>query len=109
MGAALNLVDNAIYWIGTSPSDNAEVVLDADDRGWLFQNSGPGIPLRMEERVFEFGVSAKPGGRGMGLAISRDALRKIGCELELLNAGVSERPVFRIRQTEGEISKGDQA
>lgn len=25
MGAALNIVDNAIYWIGTSPSDGAEV------------------------------------------------------------------------------------
>lgn len=109
MGAALNLVDNAIYWIGTEQSDDAEVILDADDRGWLFENSGPGIPLRMEDRIFEFGVSTKPGGRGMGLAISRDALRKIGCELELLNAGVHERPVFRIRREEGEISEGDQA
>ncbi|WJI43348.1 ATP-binding protein [Mesorhizobium sp. C120A] len=109
MGAALNLVDNAIYWIGTAQGDEADVVLDADDRGWLFSNSGPGIPLRMEERIFEFGVSTKPGGRGMGLAISRDALRKIGCELELLNAGVSERPVFRIRRNEGEISESDEA
>lgn len=102
MGAALNLVDNAIYWLASSPEDNREIVLDADGEGWLFRNSGPGIPLRMEERIFEFGVSTKPGGRGMGLAISRDALRKIGCELELVNAGASDQPVFRIRMAQGE-------
>jgi sensor histidine kinase regulating citrate/malate metabolism len=50
----------------------------------------------MEERIFEFGISTKPGGRGMGLAISRDALRKIHCELELLNPGAQNSPVFRI-------------
>ena len=101
LGAALNLVDNAIYWAASEADGDREIVLDSDGEGWLFQNSGPGIPLRLEERIFEFGVSTKPGGRGMGLAISRDALRKIGCELELVNAGASDRPVFRIRAVEG--------
>ena len=96
LGAALNIVDNALYWAGTSEGDDKYIVLDSDEEGWLFSNSGPGIPLRMEERIFEFGVSTKPGGRGMGLAISRDALRKIGCDLELLNPGTQGHPVFRI-------------
>lgn len=96
LGAALNIVDNGLYWASLSEEGDKWIVLDADDQGWLFSNSGPGIPLRMEERIFEFGVSTKPGGRGMGLAIARDALRKIGCELELLNPGSHNRPVFRI-------------
>lgn len=96
LGAALNVVDNGIYWAATTEGSEKRVLLDADERGWLFSNSGPGIPLRMEERIFEFGISTKSGGRGMGLAISRDALRRIHCELELLNAGAQNRPVFRI-------------
>lgn len=95
LAAALNLVDNAIYW--SSLSEEKSIVLDADSSGWLFSNSGPGVPLRMEERIFEFGVSTKPGGRGMGLAISRDALRKLDLELELLNPGAQNSPIFRIR------------
>lgn len=107
LGAALNIVDNAIYWASTSEAETKRVGLDADAEGWLFSNSGLGIPLRMEERIFEFGVSTKPGGRGMGLAISRDALRKIGCELTLINAGAENAPIFRIapiRDEETEVS-----
>jgi signal transduction histidine kinase len=97
LGAALNIVDNAIYWTSNADGER-QIKLDADEEGWLFMNSGPGIPLRMEERIFDFGISTKPGGRGMGLAISRDALRKIGCDLELVKAGTNDRPVFRLRE-----------
>jgi len=98
LAAALNLVDNAAYW--SSLSEDKAIRLDADQDGWLFSNTGPGVPLRMEERIFEFGVSTKPGGRGMGLAISRDALRKIGLNLQLLNPGAQNAPTFRIGPTE---------
>lgn len=96
LAAALNLVDNGLYWASATETGDKQVILDADNRGWLFSNTGPGVPLRLEERIFEFGVSTKPGGRGMGLAISRDALRKIGCDLELLNPGAQNLPIFRI-------------
>ncbi|MBP2300555.1 ATP-binding protein [Azospirillum picis] len=96
LGASLNIVDNALYWATLSNDDDRRIILDADEVGWLFSNNGPGIPLRMAERIFDFGVSTKPGGRGMGLAISRDALQKIGCDLELLNPGAQNHPIFRI-------------
>ncbi len=99
LAAALNLVDNAIYW--SAQSEQKTIILDADDEGWLFSNSGPGVPLRMEERIFEFGVTTKPGGRGMGLAISRDALRKLDLDLQLLNAGTLNDPVFRVGPISG--------
>lgn len=106
LAAALNLVDNAIYWSGLS--EEKIVTLDADESGWLFSNTGEGVPLRMEERIFEFGVSTKPGGRGMGLAISRDALRKIDLDLELLNPGTQNDPIFRIgpQPSQPEQSRG---
>jgi signal transduction histidine kinase len=103
LAAALNLVDNAIYW--SSLSNEKTVTLDADEDGWLFSNSGQGVPLRMEERIFEFGVSTKPGGRGMGLAISRDALRKIGLDLTLVNPGSHGSPVFKV----GPLASGEDA
>ncbi|MGC1302987.1 MAG: ATP-binding protein [Caulobacteraceae bacterium] len=100
LAAALNLVDNAAYW--SSLSEEKTIRLDATPEGWLFSNTGPGVPLRMEERIFEFGISTKPGGRGMGLAISRDALRKIGLDLQLLNPGAQNAPIFRIGPAEAQ-------
>ncbi|MCP1614360.1 signal transduction histidine kinase [Azospirillum lipoferum] len=96
LGATLNIVDNALYWASLGIGEDKRIILDADDVGWLFSNTGPGISLRMAERIFEFGISTKPGGRGMGLAISRDALQKIGFDLELLNPGTQNHPIFRI-------------
>lgn len=105
LGAALNLMDNALFWVTSEDKPEKSIKLDSDGVGWLFSNSGPGIPLRLEERIFEFGISTKPGGRGMGLAISRDALRKIGCQLELLNPGANEKPIFRLRRDDGTMGE----
>nr|VFK20731.1 MAG: Histidine kinase-, DNA gyrase B-, and HSP90-like ATPase [Candidatus Kentron sp. LPFa] len=57
--------------------------LDADERGYLFSDNGRGIPARDREAVFEQGFTRKPGGRGLGLFISREILRGIGFTLEL--------------------------
>ena len=40
--------------------------------------------VRDREAIFEFGFSRKPGGRGMGLHIGRETLRRIGFDLQLL-------------------------
>ena len=40
--------------------------------------------LTGSEAIFEFGFSRKPGGRGMGLHIGRQTLRRIGFDLQLL-------------------------
>lgn len=78
----VNLVDNAVFWL----KDKAErvITLDALSDGTLVvRDTGPGIPLRDRESIFELGFSRKPGGRGMGLYISREVLRKIDYDLEL--------------------------
>ncbi|MCP2019774.1 UNVERIFIED_ORG: signal transduction histidine kinase [Pseudomonas reinekei] len=97
LGAFINIIDNAIYWVSTGAESRREIILDADERGFLISNTGPGIEERMRDRIFEFGETKKPGGRGMGLAISRETLRREGFEVELITAGLDLRPVFRIR------------
>lgn len=94
--AFVNLVDNAIFWLGTEPVNEPTITLDADDGGYSVSNNGPGIPYRIADRIFEFGESAKPGGRGMGLHLSRQALQREGIELELKRAGENVGPEFRI-------------
>lgn len=75
----VNLVDNAGFWV--KDRSDRRVVLDADERSFLVWDTGPGISERDREVIFEFGFSRKPNGRGMGLHISREVLRKIGHEL----------------------------
>ena len=80
----VNLVDNAIYWLsGQNPSTRRRIDLDARDGVYCVSDSGPGISTRDREAVFEYGFTRKPGGRGMGLAISREALRRVGYDLTL--------------------------
>ena len=57
-------------------------VLDAEADGELIVcDSGPGIKPRDTESIFELCFSRKPGGRGMGLYISREVMRKIDYDL----------------------------
>ncbi|MGU3495099.1 ATP-binding protein [Xanthobacteraceae bacterium A53D] len=82
-----NLVDNAIYWLGEN-RDGAKVIsLGATSEGLTICNNGPPIDPRDEDRIFEFGISNKPAGRGMGLYLSRDALRKEGMDIRLDASG----------------------
>lgn len=78
----VNLVDNAVFWLKDQPVRT--ITLDAQDTGELIvKDTGPGIPSRDRESIFELGFSRKPGGRGMGLHISREVLRKAGYDLKL--------------------------
>lgn len=92
----VNLLDNAIYWITFDRDSEKRIRLDADERGLLIWNGGPGIERRDEKRIFEFGITRKPGGRGMGLYISRESLRRDGFDLDLLSAGENTHPMFLI-------------
>lgn len=92
----VNLVDNAIYWLTHSSPENKIIELDADGDGYLISNSGAGIDARIADRIFEFGQTTKPSGRGMGLYLSREALRKEDFDLVLQEVGADNCPVFRI-------------
>ena len=51
-------------------------------------DTGPGIPDRIQDRLFQpFGGSARSGGTGLGLAISRELAAGLGGELRLERTG----------------------
>jgi len=97
LAAFVNILDNAIYWVSHSAKGEKVIRLDVDDQGFLISNTGQGIEDRYRDRIFEFGETTKPGGRGMGLAISREALEREGFTLELVRYGRDVYPVFRIK------------
>lgn len=90
----VNLVDNAAFWV--KDRSERKIVLDADGRSFTVWDTGPGIPERDRDLVFEIGFSRKPNGRGMGLHISREVLRKVGCELVLEPSAADRGAKFRI-------------
>jgi sensor histidine kinase regulating citrate/malate metabolism len=51
----------------------------------LICNNGPAIHDRDRAAVFELGFTRKPTGRGMGLYISRQTLRRAGCDLTIID------------------------
>ncbi|UVM54083.1 ATP-binding protein [Pseudomonas sp. B21-012] len=104
IGAFINIIDNAIHWLNTRASGEKNIYLDSDGEGFLISNNGPGIEARFQNSIFEFGETKKAGGRGMGLAISREVLRRDGFDLNLVEFGAENNPVFRIsslNSTEG--------
>ena len=80
------LVDNAIFWLSQqNPKRERSISLDQCDDTWIVADSGPGVNVRDREAIFEFGFSRKPGGRGMGLHIGRESLRRVGFNLQLID------------------------
>lgn len=102
IGAFVNIIDNAIYWISHRAEGERKIYFDVNDDGFLISNTGPGIEDRLRERIFDFGETRKPGGRGMGLSVSRDTLRREGMDVVLLHAGLNSQPVFQIVFNKGE-------
>jgi len=84
--AVINIVDNALHWLSTIPSDR-RIELHADADGLYLSNNGPAIEPYDAERIFERGFSRKTGGRGLGLFISARALSDEG-----INLTVSDPP-----------------
>ena len=81
----VNLVDNAIFWLSQqNPQCERSITLDEHGGTLLVTDSGPGVNVRDREAIFEFGFSRKPGGRGMGLHIGRESLRRVGFDLQLI-------------------------
>ncbi|MEV1023436.1 sensor histidine kinase [Streptomyces sp. NPDC050264] len=83
-----NLVDNAVDAAQGSPRARVTVTARATADALLLRvtDSGPGVRPEHTDAVFERGWSTKPagpGGRGLGLALVRQAVRRNGGTLEL--------------------------
>jgi signal transduction histidine kinase len=91
----VNLIDNAIFWLKDRPEPRM-IRLDTQGAAMLVIDNGPGIPARDREAIFELGFTRKPGGRGLGLHISREVLDRVGYDLQLDPPGPDLGATFRI-------------
>ncbi len=78
----VNLIDNFVFWLKDQPGERL-ISLDCTGTVYHIENNGPPVHKRDAEAIFEQGFTRKPGGRGLGLYISRKVLRKEGMMLEL--------------------------
>ncbi|MBT9464272.1 sensor histidine kinase [Hydrogenophaga sp.] len=79
MAALLNIIDNAIHWLGTSSSKPRELRVSMTySKKWVrivLSNNGPLIDPILAKNLFKPGFTLKPEGSGLGLAIAREAMQ----------------------------------
>lgn len=91
----VNLIDNAVFWLRDRKPPRT-IRLDVDGDAMLVLDTGPGIQARDRDAIFEMGFTRKPGGRGLGLFISREVLRKVGYSLSTCDPPSGKGTCFRI-------------
>jgi signal transduction histidine kinase len=92
----VNIIDNAIFWLKDTQGEK-QIKLYSDGKSFFISNTGPGIHARDYESVFEQGFSRKPGGRGLGLFISRKALQKEGMDISIVPSDSPTGVTFQIK------------
>lgn len=79
MAALLNIIDNAIHWLSTSPAKQRELKITmTHSKKWVrivLSNNGPLIDPILAKNLFKPGFTLKAEGSGLGLAIAREAMQ----------------------------------
>lgn len=80
-----NLVHNASYWAALGEAADRRIVVNLRpmERRVLVVDSGPGVHPEMVEQLFQPFSTLKVGGTGLGLFISAELARSLGCTLRL--------------------------
>ena len=78
-----NLLDNAMFWLQRVRDHPRLVELDSENGEMIVRDNGPGVSVKDRVNIFLPRFSRKPGGRGMGLYISKQTLNKAGYDLVL--------------------------
>jgi len=82
-----NVVRNAIEALAPGGTVRLTVSTDVQWAEITVEDSGPGLPDEVREKVFEpfFTTKSERGGTGLGLSITRDMIAQLGGEVGLVN------------------------
>lgn len=98
----MNLVDNALFWVKSNTVDEGRKIefdIDSTNR-LLISDNGPGFQELSEELIFTRGFTTKPGGRGLGLYISKQILNDCGFDIEATKSQFEKGAGFIIFEKE---------
>ena len=80
----VNLVNNAVYWV--SLSDDRRIWLGFEDGLVVVADTGPGVDVEDESRIFDIFFSRRRAGRGVGLYLCRANLAVAGHKIRYRTA-----------------------
>ena len=88
----LNLLSNAIYWLGKNTEQRRlEILGKLGSAGKRIEirvdDSGPGVEASDAESIFLPGITKRPGGIGMGLTIAAEIVSEHNGHLALVQPG----------------------
>lgn len=92
----VNLIDNSIYWVSSAQKSEGRIELSKENGDLCVRDNGRGVSSIDVNNIFELNFTRKPGGRGMGLHISSQALKKLGYSLTVDPPVHGEGACFRI-------------
>lgn len=84
MPVFLNIVNNAIYWLGYAEGKRT-IKMDIKNDEILIMNSGPKMSHTELTRCFEIFYTKKASGRGIGLYLARKCLNSIDKDIYATN------------------------
>ena len=96
----LNLVTNAVYWMGDVPREDRKLEFrliptsNGERVRVSIHDTGPGISQEDIEKVFWPGVTRKPGGIGMGLTVASELVAAYGGRMSTEYYGPKGGAVF---------------
>ena len=89
----VNLLSNSLHWLRQVKKDSRVISIavqrNADSSvSVIFEDSGPGVPERDRDYIFDPYFTTKPNGVGLGLSIAGEIVKDYyGGDLELLSPG----------------------
>jgi len=96
--ALSNVLNNAEHFSPVDSTVTVQTWREHDKAIVTVTDEGPGIPRADRNRIFEIFFSRRPGGTGIGLALSKTAVENCGgtIDVETPSSGKGSRFVIRI-------------